>query len=138
MRFFQSFCKAVGNYGCYALCIVQLAREINQCEFDDIASIQKGIKAGYIDFDPNDYDSPDNFFVRYPDRFLSLLTDKSFTVTKEPATYRPKYGDYVVEWWSKDGKTGHFAMLKRGFNSLQYSSNVDKGKIYSYRVFRRK
>lgn len=138
MRYFQSFCKAIGNYACYALCIIQLAREINETELDDIASIQKGIKAGYIDFNPADYDSVDNFYVRYPDRYLSMLTGKTFTVTREPATYKPRHGDYLVEFWSIDGKTGHFAMTYRGFNSLQKSKNVDNGKIISYRVFRRK
>ena len=132
----QSFCKAIGENACYALCIIDIAEKITKKKFEIISTLENAINRGYIDFDFNDYNDDDNFFVRKPDAFLSWLVGRKFSVTYEEPTYSIKKGDYAVEFWSINGKAGHFARTKDGFNSLDYSVNVSKGKIYSYRVFR--
>lgn len=137
MRYFQSFCKSIGNYACYLLCLIDVAKEYSGKNFDKIEAIQEAIEKDCVYFNEDDYDDPDNFYVRNPAMVLRYLTGKVWIVTKEPADYKPKKGDYVIEYWSLNGgKSGHFARIKKGFNSLQNSVNVNKGKIHSYRVCR--
>ena len=120
---------------CYALCIIDIARDVLRKKLDTISCLLKGIDNKFIYFNLNKYDDPENFYVQNPELFLNLLTRKKFKVSKVIASeYKSSKGDYLVEFWSIDGKTGHFT--RPGKNTLQYSKNVAEGKIWSYRVFR--
>lgn len=66
---------------------------------------------------------------------MENLTGLTWTVKKEGGNYRPEKDDFYIEFWSINGRSGHFARLINNFNSLQYSKNVDKGDIKSFRVF---
>lgn len=94
------------------------------------------IKKGYMSFDFKNYSNPDNFYVVNPSAILDIMTNKKWVVEKRPADYKPGPDEYAIEFWSIDGKTGHFARLNHNFNSLQKSRNVEKGKIVSYRICR--
>lgn len=95
------------------------------------------IDKGYINFNSNNYDDYNNFYVKEPCKILEYLTGVKWTVSKEQADYKIKSNDYVIEFWSRDnGKSGHFARTCKGFNSLQKSYSVDLGKIHTYRIFK--
>lgn len=102
--------------------------------FNKIEVILKCISKGYVDFNAKNYDDYNNFFVRKPAQILNMLTGVEWEVRWESANYVPKKGEYTIEDWSKTTKTGHFAMTKIGFNSLQKSENVLHGKIIDYRI----
>ena len=136
MRYFQSFCKAIGNYGCYVLCIIDIAEEITGKKFNPIQVMEDCITKGFVYFDKSNYDNKDNFFVKEPHKVLEMLTNRKFTITKESSDYKAKKDEYVIEFWSTNGLDGHFARINKDFNSLQKSRNVNSGRIHSYRVFR--
>ena len=98
--------------------------------------IHEVVEKKWVIFNEKNYDDPDNFYVRFPDKILEHFTGKKWEVSKEPANYQLKENEYAVEFWSIDGKNGHFARMYKGFNSLQKSNNVNKGKVVSYRIFR--
>ncbi len=133
-EYFQSLCKAIGNYACYLLCLIHVAEEYTKTTFNKIEVICKCIEKGYVNFNLKNYDDDNNFFVREPAKILNMLTGKTWEVRWEGANYIPKLGEYAIENWSKTNKTGHFAMVKIGFNSLQRSKNVSEGKIINYRI----
>lgn len=118
------------------LCILDIAEEITRKKLDKIKAIEAVIKKSYVTFNKDDMTDTDNFYVRSPGKILEMFTNKKWEVTKEPGYYKVKDNEYAVEFWSIDGKNGHFARMYKGFNSLQKSNSVNKGKIISYRIFR--
>lgn len=135
--FIQSFMLALGNYGCYVFCILNIADEYlkRRLSWNEIMEyIMKGIEKGYIEFHKDNYDHKDNFYVENPAMFLSMIVNKKCSVRKEKANYNAKSGEFLVERWV-NGKYAHFARTNKNFNSLQVSQCVNKGDIESYRVF---
>lgn len=138
----QSFVKSLGDYGCYLFCLINLAEEINGKSYSNteiIDKIFKSVENGYCLFNFNNYADKNNFFVTKPHKILELLTGRHFEVRKENGDYVPKNNEYLIEFWSKNnGQNGHFARInqKTQFNSLQKSTNVNDGSIYSVRVFK--
>lgn len=99
--------------------------------------MKQGIEKGYLKFNKNDYSDNDNFFVLNPDKFLELLTNKKINVSKKESNYIAKENEFIIEYWYNPvTRYGHFARIKKGFNSLQKSKTVENGKIESLRVFR--
>jgi len=136
MKFEQSFCKAIGEWGCYALCIINIAEEITGLHYNILQKLEEAIRKGYITWNDKNYYDPSNFDVVEPALFLELLTGKKFTVRKESdILYQPKEGEYIVERWERNGY-GHFARTRDGYNSLQDSKCVKLGKLASLRIFK--
>jgi len=128
----QSFMATVGDSGCYALAIMQLA-EVS----DPISTLMEAIDKRFIKFNYNDYDDDDNMYVMAPAEMLSWLTGKKWTVTKESATYVPRPGELVVNRWERvktGAVTAHFRLPV--WDSLVDSQTVKYGTIVSKRVFR--
>lgn len=137
MKYIQSFCKALGNEGCYIFCLFDIARQLNPRKYNVLDEIETFINLNYVYFNPNNYDDPKNLYVYHPTKILEYLTGKKWTVRVEQGNYQPQKDEFVVEYWSRDGgKTGHFARMQYGFNSLEKSRSVNEGQIYSYRVFK--
>lgn len=135
MEYLQSFYKSAGNYACYALCLINIAEEYLNVKISKDLSLEKGIELGYIYFNKKNYDDTENFYVKDPAKYLQFLTGAKWKVRKEGADYKRKTGEYAVEYWSyTNGRTGHFARIYKGFNSLQNSKSVKDGKIVSYRI----
>ena len=137
---------AAGEYACYALCIIEIAKEeertngINPEHISYLEALVSGIEKGFIFFDEKKYDSDKNFFVRDPGAFLGYLTGKKWNVRYKSATYEPASGEYAVEFWAwsairAQNGIGHFC--RPGKNTLQYSKSVADGKCYSKRIFSR-
>ena len=136
MKYEQSFCKAIGDYGCYALCIINIAEEVTGLHFNILQKLEEGIDKGYIYFNKNNYYDPKNFDIDEPALFLSMLTGTRWSVRKETdILYKPKKDEYIVERWERNGY-GHFARTRNGYNSLQDSKCVTLGKLASLRVFK--
>lgn len=136
MKYEQSFMKAIGEWGCYALCIINIAEEVTGLHYNTLQKLEEGIDKGYIYFNKNNYYDPKNFDIDEPALFLSMLTGTRWSVRKESdILYKPKKDEYVVERWERNGY-GHFARTKAGYNSLQDSKCVTLGKLASLRVFK--
>lgn len=135
--FIQSLCLALGKWGCYFFCLLDIAREITHKAFDVFESAYFAIKSGFIVFNFDDYTDTNNFFISDPVGILKMLTGYSFEVRIESPDYVLKENEFAVEEWSNNGKQ-HFARVRKGYNSLQSSVCVNEGKVTSLRVFRRK
>ena len=134
----ESFLESAGKYSCYFDCLLKIAEDYTGFNFDYITTVQMCStryvnKTPYLTFNWNDYTDKANFDVNYPALILELLTGKKWTVTKEPANYKPKRGDIIVECWVNGGRK-HFRM--KDYDPLQNSVTVKEGHIDSYRVFR--
>lgn len=108
---------------------------LNSIFEDKIKIIEKIIKTGYVDFNWNNYNDDNNFYVKNPAGVLELLTGKKWSVTKELPSYKKEKREYLIEYWYK-APYGHFARTKKSFNSLQTSNCVKNGVLHSYRVAR--
>jgi hypothetical protein len=125
----QKFFSVFGGGGCYAFSIMALAEKIKGAPVDVIPELEKAIKAKYI--------NGDNCFVNTADAFLSSLTGIKFTCTKEGTGYKPKLGDYVIEYWELKDPSGikpHFVLPE--YDPWGKSNTCKYGKIAGYRVFR--
>lgn len=103
-------------------------------EFNKIEVIIKCIEKGYVVFNEKNYDDNNNFWVKEPAKILNMLTGREWEVRWENSLYVPTFAEIAIEDWSKTNKTGHFAMIKHGYNPLQKSENVNNGKIIDYRI----
>lgn len=133
----QSFLLSAGNYACYVFCILNIAEEYLKRHFsynEIFEYIEKAIDKGFIEFHKDDHKNIDNFYVANPASFLEMITGRKCQVRKEAGNYNTKKNEFVIERWTY-GNYGHFARVKKGFNSLQKSNCTDKGKIESCRVF---
>ena len=136
MKYNQSFFKALGEYGCYALCIINIAEQIAGKPYDTIGVLEEAIKKGYIEWHEDNYAHKDNFYVEKPDKFLEMMTGRKWNIRKEyDILYQAKPGEYIVERWERNGY-GHFARTRDGYNSLQDSKCVSLGSLASLRVFK--
>lgn len=135
IKHLQSFAKSMGDYGCYFLCLCNIAKKATGKDVNIFKAAEHCISQGGILFDYNNYANSDNFYMSNPALCLEIMTGKKWSVRHDKADYKAKNTrEYVVELWSTNGKTGHFAMTKDGFNSLEHSHCVDSGKIISTRV----
>ena len=135
---FQTFLDEAGDAACYALDIIQIAIFDTGRNFDPINALDVGIGRGYIHYNEFNQDDNENFFVKDPAAFLSALTGKIWTVTKERPEYVAAEGEYVVERWERQvsGRLiSHFRLPD--WDSLADSKTVRYGAIASKRVFRR-
>lgn len=138
IKHIQSFFKAVGNSGCYALCLVNLAQKQGK-KLDIIEALLLGIEKGFIKFNWNNYDDKENFFVSRPDAFFSMLIGETYYVKFALSDYVSKNGEFEVQFWAlnqdqaEQGK-GHF-VLSVEENPLQNSNTMKFGRCYSKRIF---
>lgn len=136
MKYEQSLCTSIGNYACYVFSLINLAEEYTGKTIDKFFAIEKIIENHYVKFNHTNYLDKGNFYVLDPCKILKFLTGKNWSVQKVHAPYKIKENEFAIEFWSKDkGETGHFCRTYKGYNSLQYSSNVENGELWSFRIF---
>lgn len=141
INYIESFCKSLGNYGCYVFCLIDIAEKSTGKTFDVLSVIKQGIDRGLISFDYDDYSSSNNFTVNDPTSFLNMLTGRKWSKTWQNSSYVFKDEDWPVAAWHKDGNnyvdgTPIYHFARPGYNSLQRSVSVEQGRIDSYRIFR--
>jgi hypothetical protein len=134
----QTFFQEAGEAACYALCIAKIAEKITGKPIEPVDAMLIGIKWESIYYNWDNPDDPDNFYVKYPDKFLSLLTGRLATVRKiDDVNYRPASNEYIVERWERPTPKmiySHFRLPD--WDSLHNSQTVKYGKLVSLRVFR--
>ena len=127
----QTFLKSAGESACYALCIIELAERETKVQYSIVDVLLKGIERGYIEYEVN---GTNNFYVKDPAAFLSMLTNQRWTVKKTTASYVPAKEELVVQQYSLDNLS-HFCLAE--WDSLNPSPVRKKGRLMGYRIFRR-
>jgi hypothetical protein len=136
----QSFLSAAGESACYALCIIKIAERVSGIIKNPVEALTTGVEGGYIKYNWENPNDPDNFWVSDPAGFLRyLVLNHNFKVTvrKEPAEYCPQPDEYIVQCWERQvtGKTiTHFRLPD--WDSLLNSQTVKYGRVASLRVFK--
>ncbi len=138
----QTFLAELGEGACLALCICELGKP-GLTEGEAVNLILEGIRRGFIEYDEENRDNPDNCYVADRDGLMKLVTgERGWRSDKENADYRAKPGERVVEGWEwieccrdKAIKHQHFRLVK--WDPIKNSRTVKNGKIESLRVFRR-
>lgn len=142
----QSFYLSAGKNGCYALCIIELAKKIiaergfNTLIINEQDALIRGIESGYISFNLDDFADSNNFFVKDPAKFLGVLVGENYTVTVQNGDYICRADEFEIDFWAlneinaKKG-IGHFTLP--GKNTLQSSNTVKCGFVYSKRIFKK-
>lgn len=107
---------------------------------NELDYLEHGTVRGFIDFNWKDYtDTEKGFYVKDPCGFLKMITGVDWIGRKEARDYRPKAGDYVINFLVKseaNGRVGIGHFNRENHDSLQNSQTVKNGFIYSKRVFR--
>ena len=131
----QTILKEAGEAGCYAICLINVAEEFLGKEIDASEGLLLGIDTGAVYYNFADTEDSDNFFVKNPSKFLEMMTNTTWDVRKEPATYAPRHNEFVVNRWERI-KTGavisHFD--RENFHPLKHSVTIERGYIASKRV----
>jgi hypothetical protein len=130
----QDKIKAIGDSGCYALCLVKIGEIHSGCESSmefAVGDIEQAVNEGCIGADMTVLEGAE---------FLGLLTFGGWTETYESADYTPQAGDYAVaEWFNPRTGDTHFTLeYPEKWNSLENSVTVKEGRIRSYRIYRLK
>ena len=132
----QSFLKSAGEYACYALCLIKTAEQETGEHIDIVVALESGIERGFIKFNWDDYSDPDNFYLEYADKFLSMLTETVWKLRHLDGEYKPKGNEKVIYRWERKtsgGRISHFRLPE--WDSLEKSKTVAEGKIVSTRLF---
>jgi len=138
----QTFLAELGEAACMALCICELGKP-GLTEGEALNLILEGMRRGFIEYDEENRDNPDNCYVSDRDKLMNLVTgERGWRSNREKAGYRAKPGERVIEGWEwmercKDRTINHlhFRLLK--WDPIKNSRTVKNGKIESLRVFRR-
>lgn len=137
----QTFCQQIGDSGCYALCLIDVAedylRRVGRLErpLNVLNILFQAVDKGFISYDWNNEENPDNFYVQYPACFLEAMTGKKWEVRKERAWYQVKDNEFKVNRYERNatGRTiGHFD--REEFHPLTDSLTVKYGTIVSTRI----
>lgn len=138
----QTLLAELGEAACLALCVCELGKPgISEGEALDF--ILEAIQRGWIDYDENNRDNPDNCFIEHRDELMELVTgQKGWKSTTEAPGYKPKAGERCIECWiwleTRQGKTvkhQHFKL--RNWDPYKNSLTIQYGYLHSLRVFRR-
>jgi len=138
----QSLFAELGEAACLALCICELGKP-GLTEGEALSLIIEGIRRGYIKYDEDNRDNPDNCFVADRDGLMNLVTgERGWTSTKEKADYLIKPRERVIEGWEwkefcKNKLITHQHFKLESWNPIRNSLTVKNGKIESLRVFRK-
>lgn len=137
----QTFCKLIGESGCYALCLIDVAedylRKVGRLEkpLNVINILFQAVDKNYISYDWNNPDNPDNFYVKYPGCFLEAMTGKKWEVRKESPWYQCKDNEFKVNRWERVATGTTYAHFDREeFHPLSDSLTVKYGNIKSTRI----
>ena len=138
MKYIQSFCKSMGESGCYFLCLCKLGEKETNKSVDYLRIAEICINKGYVNFNEKNYNDIDNFFVSNPCGVLEVITGQKWNVRKESGIYDTKENELEIWFWATSQKNadkgiGHFTTVDD--NLLQNSVTVKIGKVYSKRIF---
>ena len=138
----QTLLAELGEAACLALCICELGTP-GLPESEAVGLILEGIRRGYILYDENDRQNPNNFFVQDRDGFMEMVTGQAtWRSTRESPGYKPKPGEKLIECWKWDetlaGKIiSHQHFRLPNWDPIKEARTVRFGQLESCRVFRK-
>ena len=116
--------KKLSDYGCYFLCLCEIAERHTGQPVDIIRTAVKALEEGWIEED---------FTIQRPTEILKYLTEKSWVCIKsEKESKSPD--SYAIQCY-KNERTGYTHFRMEDWDSLKDSVTVKEGKIDSYRIF---
>lgn len=131
----QTFLAEAGEASCYALQLLNVCIKKTGTVYPVIESLLLGIDSGYIYYNKNDPNDNNNFFVEYPDKFITLLTGLPCTVEHAPVDYKARQDQFIIERWERVTPKGTYSHFDSpDFHSLAFSYTVKYGKLVSLRV----
>ena len=130
----QRLFSTIGDYGCFALCIVE-AGQPGCPPRTAIDMIIRGQLLKYLDAEIS---------VLKQELFMELCAGGQWNYEKKPAFYVPAKDETCIEQWAytnpKSGYHEHFALRRPDgtlFDTLGNSETLKQGKCISKRIFRR-
>jgi hypothetical protein len=139
----QTLLAELGEAACLALCICELGKP-GISEGEALENILEAIRRGWIDYDEQNRNNPDNCFVKQRDELMELVTgQKGWTSTTEAPGYQPKPGERCIECWmwvehTRGSTTKHQHFRLNDWDPYHDPLTVKNGYLQSLRVFRRK
>jgi hypothetical protein len=125
--------KAIGDEGCFALCIIQGGNK-NCTDWEAYIIIQDAIAKGFL---------RDDCLVLKQGQFMGMVAGGAWTHTVETASYRPRLGEICIERWAYTDKDGevhkHFGLrTDEGlWDPLGNSETFEHGECIEKRIFRK-
>jgi len=138
----QTLFAELGEAACLALCICELGKP-DISEGEALSLILEGMRRGYIEYNEEDRDNPDNCFVANRDAFMDLVIgERGWQSTTEGARYRAKPGERIIECWkwkeaAKNTLITHWHFKLPRWDPWKNSQALKYGTLESLRVFRR-
>ena len=120
----QQIHKALGDGGCYFLCIL---RHFDQ-EEESVRWYHKAVGLKYM--------KPDCFLDR-PDQIASMVSKKRWTVRHEGPEYEPGPKEWVIERYERKSTAGNWShFVLPDWDPLGVSVTRSQGVLASKRVFK--
>lgn len=139
----QTMLAELGESACLALCVCELGKP-GISEGAAIDYICTAIQKGWIDYDPEHRENPNNCFVEKRDELMQLVTgQQGWTSTTEAPNYKLKPGEKCIECWvwrepAKGRVLLHQHFRLKDWDPYHDSMTVRYGFLQSLRVFRRR
>jgi hypothetical protein len=131
----QKICKALGESGCYFLCIVWIAEHIMKERIDAVELYSAALFTDVI--------QPD-CFVNDPAKLMKMMLPGDWQMRKMPLEYVPKGDEYEITRYERKtatGLLGHFCVTDGSghvvYDPIGDSQCVKLGKPVSKRIFRK-
>lgn len=124
--------KAIGDTGCFALCIIQAAGK-NTTDWEAYIIIRDAILKGFLN---------EQCLVLKQAALMGMVAGREWTHTVEKADYQPKLGEICIEHWAytddKKKYHEHFGLrTKEGlWDPMGDSETFAHGKCIDKRIFR--
>lgn len=130
----QRWFAALGESGCYVICLVRTAEQMLGKQLDIFTEFVKLVNSKLVYLNTTNFNDPRNCEVQDTSASLKAILDGgvSFRYRKEPGVYVPKANEFVVEKWV-NGNYIHF--VTPDFDPLGNSQTRLRGKCVEKRVF---
>lgn len=129
----QKTALEIGKYGCYFLSIVEAAERKTGNYMPIMSTFLDMKRRGYIG---------EESYILAPDKILTMLTGKAYTVRHEAKDYRAKEGEIEIlryEWRRKGEVSAHFVLGdgkgRVAYDPLDGANTVKNGVVESKRIF---
>ena len=123
----------LGNYGCYFLSLVEAAERDTGRDYPILSTFLDMKKRGFIG---------NECYIIFPEKILSMLTGKDYTVRRESKDYKSKAGEIEIlryEWRGEGGVSAHFVLGdgngRVAYDPLDGANTVKNGTVESKRIF---
>lgn len=133
----QDLFLAIGNDGCMALCLVDIASEFTQKRLNPFEEIAKGVKNNLIFYDFKNPSHPDRMYVNNTALFLESMTGYIWTERREKELPSNSHEYYIIEKWQSKHTGKELTHFSRPlFKPLEFSQTMRYGVIKEFRLWK--